>query len=177
MDEGWLPFGTDISQDAVNYVQNTLLIPAVKSQFPDFDSEKEFGLSHFDAVSMWFVIEHFKDLKTVLEKVSSILKKGGIFAFSTPSGQGVSALKNTETFFEQSPKDHYSIWEPSETKKILKRFGFKVLKIVSTGHHPERFPLAVKKGFKKGSGMFSFLQFYSELNHLGDTFEVYCRKE
>ncbi len=177
MDEGWLPFGTDISQDAVNYVQNTLLIPAVKSQFPDFDSEKEFGISSFDAVSMWFVIEHFKDLKTVLEKVSSILKKGGIFAFSTPSGEGVSALKNTETFFEQSPKDHYSIWEPSETKKILKRFGFKVLKTVSTGHHPERFPLAVKKSLKKGSGMFSFLQFYSELNHLGDTFEVYCRKE
>lgn len=191
-DDGWMPFGLDVSEDAVSYVQNTLLFPAAKASFPDFDSEKEFGISKFDAVSMWFVIEHFKDLKSVLEKVSQILKKGGVFAFSTPSAEGVSAKMNTEEFFEKSPKDHYSLWEPSTAGRILKRFGFKVVKIVSTGHHPERFPVSEKNAEKNGNrklkengsknsssdenaGM-KLLGFYSRMFRLGDTFEVYCRK-
>lgn len=175
-DDGWLPFGTDISEDAVNYVQNALLIPCVKAEFPDFDSEREFGISQFDAVSMWFVIEHFKNLKVVFEKVSSILKKGGVFAFSTPSLEGISAKKNAETFFEESPSDHFSLWEPSSAAKILKRFGFKVVKIVSTGHHPERFPSVKKNGWKKGSFMYKMVELFSETKKLGDTFEIYCRK-
>ena len=40
---------------------------------------------------MWYVIEHFQDLKSVLTKVNELLKKDGIFAFSTPSAEGVSA--------------------------------------------------------------------------------------
>ncbi len=177
LDANWLPFGTDISDGAVNYVQNSLLIPAVKSAFPDFDGEKEFGISRFDAVSMWFVIEHFKNLGDVLKKVSSILKKGGVFAFSTPSAEGISARKNTEAFFEESPKDHYSLWEPSSVRKILKRFGFRVVKMVSTGHHAERFPLVKKNGWKKDDAMFSIVELYSKGRFLGDTFEVYCIKE
>lgn len=174
---GWLPFGTDISEDAVSYVQNTLLIPCVKAAFPDFDSTKEFGLSTFDAVTMWFVIEHFKDLKTVLTKVSSLVKKGGVFAFSTPSLEGISGKKNTAEFFKNSPKDHYSLWEPSKANKILKSFGFKVVKIVSTGHHPERFPVIKKNKCNEKSLRFKAVRVYSNLLSLGDTVEIYCVKE
>lgn len=35
----------------------------------------------FSAVTMWFVIEHFQDLNSVLQKVSDLLIGGGIFAF------------------------------------------------------------------------------------------------
>ena len=48
---------------------------------------------------------------------------------------------------------------------------FEVKKIVSTGIHPERFP----KGKVKYSP--SVLAFASRLFKLGDTFEIYCRKE
>lgn len=175
-ENGWQPYGTDIASDAVEYVRKKLLFPAVQSVFPDFSPAAEFGLNQFDAVTMWFVIEHFSDLNAVLEKVSSLVRKGGVFAFSTPSGEGVSAKKNRKQFFEKSPSDHFSIWEPGKTAFILKKYGFKVEKIVSTGHHPERFPEVAKHGWKKGDFMFGFYNLLSQKMNLGDTFEVYCRK-
>ena len=173
---GFSPFGTDISEDAVHYVKNKLHFPSSCSAFPDMDPEKEFGITRFDSISMWYVIEHFKNLDSVLQKVSQILRVGGIFAFSTPSGEGISAKSDPDHFYTISPTDHYSIWEPGRAQKILRRYGFDVIKIVSTGHHPERFPSAKKDNVEKGSFRWKMLDKYSRLMDLGDTVEIYCRK-
>ena len=174
-DAGWQVFGTDISKEAVEFVQNSLHYPATVAQFPNFDPVSEFGVKNFDAVTMWFVIEHFQDLDSVLLGVSKILKKGGVFAFSTPSASGVSGRFNTQSFFQNSPTDHFTLWEPGRAAAILKKYGFKVCKIVSTGHHPERFPNL--KGQKPTSLKFALYSGASHFFGLGDTFEVYCKKE
>ncbi len=175
-DSGWQVFGIDVSKDAVEYVQTSLKYPAVCSSFPQFDPGREFGIQQFDAVTMWYVIEHFEDLDSVLKAVSRLVKKGGVFAFSTPSASGVSGKYNTRSFFTQSPADHYTLWEPARAQSILKRYGFSVVKTVSTGIHPERFPSAKKHGWKKNSLQYNMLGAASHLFNLGDTFEVYCRK-
>ena len=170
-DSGWQVFGIDISQDAVSHVTNKLHYPAVCASFPDTGITEQFGIDRFDALTMWYVIEHFQDLDSVLKAVSSLVKKGGVFAFSTPSASGVSARYNSGKFFEQSPSDHYTLWEPARAGTILKKYGFSVKKIVSTGIHPERFPSDKQKYSA------STLTFASKLFKLGDTFEIYCRKE
>lgn len=175
-DKKFNPFGTDISEDAVSYIQTKLKMPAVCSAFPEIDTAEEFGIAQFDAVTMWYVIEHFKDLGSVLRKVSSLVKKGGVFAFSTPSGEGISAVSDKDHFYQISPTDHYTIWEPSRAASILKSFGFKVEKIVSTGHHPERFPSIKKCGAQKGSIKWKITDAWSHAKKLGDTVEIYCRK-
>lgn len=175
-DCGWKVYGTDICQDAVDYVNQKLNLPAVCGPFPDVDLKKHFGVDGFDAVTMWFVIEHFQNLDDILKAVSSLVKKDGIFAFSTPSGEGVSGKYNTQSFFEQSPSDHYSIWEPSKVDSILSKYGFKLCKIVPTGIHPERFPIVKKNGWTKENFQFKILEKISRAKNLGDTFEVYCKK-
>ncbi len=169
-------YGTDISEDAVNSVSNKLKVPACCSAYPEINTVEEFGVQQFDVVTMWYVIEHFKDLDKVLRKTSSIVKNGGVFAFSTPSGEGVSASSDKDHFYEISPTDHYSIWEPSKADKILRKYGFKVVKIVSTGHHPERFPAIKKSGAKPGSAQWKFIDKLSRIKKLGDTVEIYCKK-
>ena len=177
-DSGWQVYGTDISPEAVAYVQDSLHYPAAVAQFPAFDPTAEFGIQSFDAVTMWYVIEHFQNLDAVLRGVSKILKTGGIFAFSTPSASGVSAKFSPQKFFSQSPDDHYTLWEPVRAASILRQYGFKVIKTVSTGHHPERFPqLAKRKGQKISSFEVSLFTAASHFFALGDTFEVYCKKE
>ena len=176
MENNLNPFGTDISEDAVSYVKNQLHFPACCSAFPDMDSEKEFGISKFDSISMWYVIEHFKNLDSVLSKVSQLLREGGIFAFATPSGEGVSAKSDPDHFYTISPTDHFSIWEPHRAGKILARYGFDLVKIVSTGHHPERFPLIQESQATKDSLKWKLVDKYSRLMQLGDTVEIYCRK-
>ena len=170
------PFGTDIAEDAVSYVQQKLKYPAVCSAFPDIDTAEEFGITQFDVVTMWYVIEHFKDLGKVLRKVSTLVRKGGLFAFSTPSGEGISAVSDKDHFYEISPTDHYTIWEPSRADSILRIFGFRVERIVSTGHHPERFPSIKKSGAQKGSLKWNLVDAISQARRLGDTVEIYCRK-
>lgn len=170
------PYGTDVSEDAVNFVQNNLRFPAITAAFPRFDSEKSFGISQFDVVTMWYVIEHFENLDEVLNQVAKILKKGGIFAFSTPCGQGISCKTNKDDFYEKSPADHFTIWEKTNVAKILSARGFKVVKIVSTGHHPERFPSVKKSGAKPGSFRWKFVEKISKIKKLGDTMEIYCKK-
>ena len=170
------PFGTDIAEDAISYVQKKLKMPAVCSAFPEIDTAEEFGLAQFDVVTMWYVIEHFKDLGKVLRKVSTLVRKGGVFAFSTPSGEGISARSDKDHFYEISPTDHYTIWEPSKADSILRIFGFRVERIVSTGHHPERFPSIKKSGAKKGSLKWNLVDAISHARGFGDTVEIYCRK-
>ena len=174
---GFEPFGSDISVAAVDYVKKDLGFECVNASFLDFDSEKEFGVSQFDALTMWFVIEHVRDLGGALKQANKFLKRGGVFAFSTPSASGVSARFSRRKFFEQSPRDHYSIWEIQRSKKILKRFGFKIKKIVSTGIHAERIPLFKKREIQKGTFLFSLAVILCKLFKLGDTYEVYCVKK
>lgn len=171
---GWRCYGTDISDDAVTYVRDSLGFQSVTATYPELDMD-ELGCRKFGAVSMWYVIEHFEDLDAVLSKTAELLPEGGIFAFATPAGHGVSRTYSPDRFFAQSPSDHYSIWDKKSCKKILSTYGFKVVKIVSTGHHPERFPL--RKPAAPGSFMFRLLNTFSRMRHLGDTFEVYCVKD
>ena len=169
------PFGIDICESAVAYVRDRLGFPALYSAFPDFtpDFGSEFSIpaqGGFDAVTMWYVIEHFADLHSVLLKVSELVKKGGVFAFSTPCASGISARFSKKSFFKNSPSDHFTLWRIRNCRSVLKKYGFKVRKIVSTGHHPERFPyIKLKQNNRLASAL-------SRLFRLGDTFEVYCTK-
>ena len=174
-DLGWIPFGIEPSSDAVNYVRNNLNFKAICSKFPVENLPSEF--SNFNAVTMWYVIEHFENLDQVLSSISSLLDKKGIFAFATPSNSGVSGKYNRETFYKQSPQDHFSIWNPKVAKKILKKYGFKTVKVVSTGIHPERYPFVKKHNVQKGTFVFKLFELHSKLFSLGDTFEIYAIKK
>lgn len=172
---GFLPFGLDPAADAVRHVRDTLGIPAAEGFFPDLDPASALGRDRFDAVTLWYVIEHFPRLAPVLEAASRLLPVGGVFAFSTPSGGGISARVRLPDFLEHSPADHYSIWEPRLTARLLGRFGFRLAKIAVTGHHPERFPGLSR--VPPSDPRFRLAGAASRRLGLGDTFEVYAVKE
>lgn len=174
-DLDWIPFGIEPSSEAVDYVKNKLNFNVICSKFPVENLPSEF--SNFNAVTMWYVIEHFENLDEVLSISSSLLDKNGIFAFATPSNSGVSGKYNTESFYKQSPSDHFSIWNPKIAKKILKKYGFKTVKVVSTGIHPERYPFVKKHSIQKGTFMFKLFELHAKLFKLGDTFEIYASKK
>jgi len=188
-EEGFSPAGIDPSEDAVRYVQQELSIPAVQGFFPHSPlpiPNSSFLISHsplpiphssFNVVTLWFVIEHFTDLKTVLAEVKKILKPGCLLAFSTPSFSGVSGRSSLRRFLSASPADHFTIWSPVTCKKALAFYGFKVKKTVSIGHHPERFPLLGKLAKSKKSPLYKPLLAISKIFGLGDTFEVYAKEK
>ena len=165
---GFIPVGVEIIPEAADYVKSELGFEVFSGSFENASFENT-----FDTLTMWYVIEHFTDLNLILTKVNTLLKSGGIFAFSTPNSSGITGRKSMNLFLNNSPSDHISVWNPAITSKVLARFGFKVKQIRVTGHHPERFPGFSKIKSKSG---YTIVNFISKVLSLGDTFEVYAEK-
>lgn len=174
---GFEPTGIDPAEDAVAYVKKDLNIPAFQGFFPEISLPEVLKDDAFSAVTLWYVIEHFPSPKAALEECRRILRPGGVLAFSTPSCQGISGRKSLEGFLENSPADHWTVWSPGRCKRLLKKTGFILKKIVVTGHHPERFPFIGNfLGARQGPA-YQFFLLLSRFFGLGDTFEVYAIKD
>jgi 2-polyprenyl-3-methyl-5-hydroxy-6-metoxy-1,4-benzoquinol methylase/predicted RNA-binding Zn-ribbon protein involved in translation (DUF1610 family) len=171
-EEGFSPFGIDPSEDAINYVTQTLNIPAVQGHFPHCS----LLIAHcsFSSITLWYVIEHFRDCVPVLTEIRKLLKPGGVLAFATPSFSGISGRSSFRRFLERSPADHWTIWSPSISQQALGITGFRVKKTINSGHHPERFPLIGKFAQTKKSPLYWLLRAISTIFSLGDTFEIYA---
>jgi 2-polyprenyl-3-methyl-5-hydroxy-6-metoxy-1,4-benzoquinol methylase/spore coat polysaccharide biosynthesis predicted glycosyltransferase SpsG len=183
-EEGFSPQGIDPAEDAVRYVTQTLNIPARQGYFPAPDyssflisSANFVGACSFDTITLWYVIEHFRDCVPALSEIRKMLKPGGVLAFATPSSTGVSGRSSLKRFLEHSPPDHWTVWSPAVCRKALGKAGFKVKKTVNSGHHPERFPFLGKFAHNKDSLLYRMLLAASKILALGDTFEVYAVKE
>ncbi|MDR2759773.1 MAG: methyltransferase domain-containing protein [Spirochaetaceae bacterium] len=174
-DGGFSPVGMDPAEDAIRYVRDELGFSAFQGLFPELPPE--FQNHSFDVITLWYVIEHFEDPRRALREINCLLKPGGVLAFATPSFGGISGLKSRKKFLEKSPSDHWTLWQPCRCGKILDSFGFKVKKILITGHHPERFPLVGPFLTKKTGWAYCFFYWISVVFGLGDTFEVYAVKK
>jgi 2-polyprenyl-3-methyl-5-hydroxy-6-metoxy-1,4-benzoquinol methylase/spore coat polysaccharide biosynthesis predicted glycosyltransferase SpsG len=175
-EEGFSPRGIDPAEDAVRYVTQTLGIPAQLDYFPPPSPQSPVPSPH-DVITLWYVIEHLRDCVPALAEIRKLLKPGGVLAFATPSFTGISGRSSLKRFLEHSPQDHWTVWSPAVCGKALGKAGFRVKKIVSSGHHPERFPLVGKFAHKKDSLLYRLLLVASKIFALGDTFEVYAVKE
>ncbi|MCL2069504.1 MAG: methyltransferase domain-containing protein [Treponema sp.] len=185
---GFAPMGLEPCEDAARYVTEELGFPCRQGFFPQALKGAEPGLEGpFDLITLWYVVEHFKEPGQMLREIHGLLKEGGLLAFSTPSFSGISGRKSLKNFLEASPADHWTIWSPRICKRVLKRHGFRLRKIVITGHHPERFPLFGRfvesrfvKAHSAGSGkeglLYRLLLLLSRLLRLGDGFEAYAVK-
>ncbi|GHV77675.1 hypothetical protein AGMMS49942_24960 [Spirochaetia bacterium] len=173
-DGGFSVQGIDPAADAVRYVREELGIPANESFFPDPSLEHPENAGSFKVITLWYVIEHFEDLRWVLVEINRLLALGGALAFSTPTSTGISGKKSLRAFLEKSPPDHRTVWRPKICRRILARYGFRLKKIRVTGHHPERFPLAGH--IRRGGLRWHLLLYTSRLFGLGDTFECYAVK-
>ncbi len=174
-EEGLNAFGIDVTHEGIAYIIEHLEnVSADNVSLQDFDPLKSFGRKRFDAITLWYVIEHFQVTGPVLDKISSLLEPGGVFAFSTPNGKGVTGRLNRDKFYKESPDDHFTVWDRKSAKKILKKYGYHNIRFHITGYHPERIPwkLPIRKIFNR-----TVLLWICKIFKLGDTFEIYCRRK
>lgn len=155
--------GLEVSAEAAGYVRKELGIPCTRGDF----LQDAIPGGPFDALTMWYVLEHFPDAAGALRRANRLLRAGGVLAFSTPSAGGISARRSLRSFLQGSPTDHFTVWSPRLTRPLLRRFGFSLRRVRVTGHHPERFPQGLPP---------RVLEAASRLFALGDTFEAYAVK-
>jgi len=173
--EAGLPgYGVDVSSGAVSYVRKKLGIPALCASF---ESVARGSLPRrIRAITMWYVIEHFTGTDLVLRKAASLLPPGGVFAFSTPNGRGISGRLDPLRFLKNSPADHFTVFSPRGLRRLLSGYGLELRAVRVTGHHPERFPGILGRSADQHPGLYRLVRGMSKLFGLGDTFEAYAVK-
>lgn len=173
-ESGMPGYGVDVSPEAVTYVRKKLGIPAVCAAFEDMGRK---SLPHrVSAVTLWYVIEHFRQTDLAIRKAAALLPPGGVLAFSTPNGRGISARRKLRDFLQNSPADHFTIFSPRGLRKLLSGYGLELRRIRVTGHHPERFPGLIGRMADRSAGAFALVHAVSRLLGWGDTFEAYAVK-
>lgn len=128
----------------------------------------------YDVITMWYVIEHFQQILPILKKISAFQSTGGLLALSTPNAKGLIGRFSPNIFFQDSPTDHYYLFDPKSLKKAFEFVGYKLIKIKYTGIHYNRFKTLFPKLHR-----FLPLKVYplvASMMGWGDTFEMYLKK-
>jgi len=162
---GFIVKGVEISKYGSDYSKNILKLDVINSSFTEID----FEYPSYDVVSMWYFIEHIKDMEKVILKIKKALKVGGILALSTPNCYGITGRKNIKEYAKKIPDDHYYEFSPRSLTKVLEKYGFEKLKVVYTGCHPVRLWDKIPKF------LYPVIIYFIKIFGLGDTFEAYYR--
>jgi len=170
-ERGWEATGVELFPYAVQWGKRRLGLNIQEGSFLSIPFKKEF----FDAVTFFFVLEHFVNTENAIEKAAKILKCGGVFACSLPNRGGISYRLNRNRYLEQHPDDHYIDTDVKNLKKLLRWYGLKTRQVVVTGIHPSRFYSRI--GMNRKRKLFDCIYtVIARLFRLGDTFELYAVK-
>jgi len=120
---GWTPVGVEISEYAARFAKETLKLNVHVADV----SEADLPEGHFDAVTLWNVLEHLDDPVEELEHLNRLMKKAGLLVFTT--GDVDSYLRKLQGLRWRSfiPPIHVANYGPRSVKSLLEKTGFRLL--------------------------------------------------
>jgi 2-polyprenyl-3-methyl-5-hydroxy-6-metoxy-1,4-benzoquinol methylase len=82
--------------------------------------------SYFDVVTMWDVIEHLQSPRRYLQRISEILRPGGLLSITTPNIRSLSFWLLGVNWSEVGPNDHLYYFTPRTLARLLDECGFSI---------------------------------------------------
>jgi len=160
--------GIEISDYGAQYCREKFNIPVINVSIDDIDS-----LKNFDIISAWFVIEHLENPLSVINNLYKHLLPGGVLALSLPSYYGPSFSFNKGQWIKDHPQDHIIDVSPRSIRRLLKKIGFKKVRIYRAGFHPERIVSRDSMFYKPFSWIYGV---FTKMTAYSDTVEVYAQR-
>jgi SAM-dependent methyltransferase len=119
---GWIPFGTDLDPDAVEYMKTRYQIDglAVSAEKMEFQAET------FDAITLNHSIEHLHDPLTALVKCERFLKPGGTLSIKTPNLDSMGYTRFREAWIHLDPPRHLHLFSLQTLVTCIRRAGLVV---------------------------------------------------
>lgn len=131
----WQVYGYEISKLAVDFANNKLNLENIYCGKVENANFKE---KYFDIITLWDVIEHIPDPRSMLSYLHKILKDDGILFIHTPNVK-IQLLKakikmlikgEKKGGHYMEAKDHVNIYSPDTIRKLLNRYDFKNIKFI-----------------------------------------------
>lgn len=133
----------------------------------------------WDAVTMWYVLEHLEDAPEVLARVAAGIRKGGVLALSVPNAEGFSYRFRRRMWAWERPRDHRYDFTLRGLDRLLGRLGLRRVATVWRGIRTERLRDACPAlfGWVPETSLFRCLfSAFCRFTGSGDTLEAYYRK-
>ena len=104
----------------------------LKDRFPEMDviNANIFELGDelkFDVITMWDTIEHIPDASQLINKISKLLAKGGIFVFSTPNTKSFEWKIARQEHVQVLPPGHVNLFNEKAINILLENNGMELV--------------------------------------------------
>lgn len=169
--------GIDIAEEPTNFARKNLRLDAATGNYPDLKVGKK-----RDVFCMWDTIEHLEKPDAFIEKISLELNSGGYLFLTTGDIASLVAKTRGPKWRMIHPPTHLYYFCPDTISKLLKNYGFEVIKITHPGIFRSLRQILYsllfldKKGFKKLKKMFSKINIPIYINTF-DIMMVTARKK
>lgn len=118
-DSGWKSIGTELNSNFETDLEIYSDLLKV---------EKKYGKNSFDAITLWHVLEHFKEPKEVLKQANELLKDDGRLLIAVPNAAGLQARFSGKKWLHLDAPRHLFHFSYFALEKILNETGFKILR-------------------------------------------------
>jgi 2-polyprenyl-3-methyl-5-hydroxy-6-metoxy-1,4-benzoquinol methylase len=128
IDRGWQVYGTEYSDKAIEICE----AKGIKMKKGVLNAADFNGLQ-FDVVTSFEVIEHINNPLPEMENINALIRPGGLFYCTTPNFNALSRYYLKADYNIIKYPEHLSFYTPKTLKFLCKKFGFKSLRILTTG--------------------------------------------
>ena len=125
-ERGWESHGVDPSKSGSDFAQEVHKLDVQCGDLFDAD----FPSAHFDAITLYHVLEHISELNPFLSELRRILKpsaseeKAGTLVIEVPNGEGLQSRLQKADWPYVHPRDHLYYFSARSLPKLLEKHGF-----------------------------------------------------
>jgi len=122
--DGWQVAGFDASTQAISFARQKQLEIAAPPL-----TRKSFPAENFEVITLWHTLEHIPDPLPLLKTLRYFLTDEGFLVISVPNIASLEARIGRSKWFHLDPPRHCFHYDPKSLGFLLKKAGFKVVKI------------------------------------------------
>ena len=127
-EKGWETTGVEISVFMADFARTELKLSNV---FPGTLEQQPFEAESFDVITLWDVIEHLEDPRSVLAATQRLLKKDGILVLETQNVESVVARLMGRRWHHYKFEEHLWHFSPKTLSALLALEHFAVVETSS----------------------------------------------
>jgi 2-polyprenyl-3-methyl-5-hydroxy-6-metoxy-1,4-benzoquinol methylase len=129
---GWQVEGLDVSHFAIGYIQDRFGFNVQRGSLLELD----YRLNSYDLITLWDVIEHVPDPKGYVQRVTALLKTGGVFVLATPDIDSFPARMTGKRWVGYKlSEEHVYYFAPRTLQRLLNEAGMDVIDSYHVGKY------------------------------------------
>ena len=119
-------YGVDPSKSGITFAQGVHQLDVQCGEV--FDAN--FPTAHFDAITLYHVLEHIPELNPFLSELRRVLKpQTGTLVIEVPNGEGLQSRLQKAEWPYVHPHDHLYYFSARSLPKLLRKHGFQEIRL------------------------------------------------